>query len=361
VSVTTPLRVLLVGPSLRYLGGQAVQLQRLRRALAETPEVALGFQPVDPPLPRALAALDRVRFVRTLARSLVYAGQLFRTVPRSDVVHAFSASYWSFVVAPLPAMLVGRLFGKRVVLNYHSGEAEDHLVRWRGFLHLALRLPHRIVVPSEWLVTVFRRFGVAAESAPNFVELERLPYRRRAAPRPRFLVNRSHEPMYRVGDVLEAVAILQQEWPDAALIVVGQGSQTAALQRQAQTLRLRNVRFAGPAAPEVMGAYYDEADIFLNASSIDNVPLSILEAFAAGLPVVTSDAGGIPHVVTHERTGLLVPVGDPTALAAAARRLLCEPTLADRVASAARAEAIARYSAPAARERWLAYYRSVAA
>ena len=56
---------------------------------------------------------------------------LLLRVPRYDVLHVFSASYLSFVLAPLPAMLAGRLYRRKVVLNYHSGEAEDHLRRWR--------------------------------------------------------------------------------------------------------------------------------------------------------------------------------------------------------------------------------------
>ena len=72
-------------------------------------------------------------------------------------------------------------------------------------------------------------------------------------------------------------------------------------------LKLRNVEFRGLVPPEKMSELYDQADIFLNSSNIDNMPGSILDAFAAGMPVVTTSAGGITCIVTHERTGLLVP------------------------------------------------------
>ena len=170
-----PIRVLLVGPSLAILGGQSVQLKRLLDKLAQVPGIDVGFLAVNPSLPGPLATLQRIKFVRTVVTSIAYLFSLLRTVPRYDVIHAFSASYWSFVLAPLPAMLVARLFGKRVVLNYHSGEAEDHLTRWRRTAIPAMRMAHRIVVPSAYLVDVFARFGLPAMAIHNFVDVERFP------------------------------------------------------------------------------------------------------------------------------------------------------------------------------------------
>src|SRR5690606_7519921 len=126
-----PLRVCLVGPSLDILGGQAIILNRLRQRLGTVRELEVSFLPVNPRLPRGLAQLQRVKYVRTVVTSVAYVWSLLRTIRHVDVVHAFSASYWSFLLAPVPAMLVGRLFGRTVVLNYRSGEADDHLANWR--------------------------------------------------------------------------------------------------------------------------------------------------------------------------------------------------------------------------------------
>src|SRR5580692_2961279 len=69
----------------------------------------------------------------------------------------------------------------------------------------------------------------------------------------------------------------------------------------------RRRRFAGRVSQEQIGAFYDRADIFINASIVDNMPVSVLEAFVAGLPVVSTAPGGIRYIVEHERTGLLSP------------------------------------------------------
>src|SRR5215218_8643725 len=125
-----PLRVCLVAPSLNILGGQAVAAQRLLERLRAVPGLEVGFLPHDPRTNALLRLLQRVKYVRTVATSVAYVASLIRTLPRYDVVHVFSASYWSFLLAPTPAILIGKWLGKQVVVNYRSGEADDHLTHW---------------------------------------------------------------------------------------------------------------------------------------------------------------------------------------------------------------------------------------
>ena len=355
-----PLRVCLVGPSLDILGGQAIQAARLLERLREIPGLEVDFLPVNPRLPGPLRRLQSVKYLRTVVTELAYVASLLRRLPRYDVVHAFSASYFSYLLAPLPALAVAKLYGKRTVLNYRSGEADDHLATWCSAVPTMRRLADVIAVPSGYLVDVFGRHGLAAESIFNFVDLDRLPHRPRARPRPLFLSNRNLEPMYNVGCTLEAFALVQAEVPEARLFVAGDGSQRAALERRARELGLTGVEFLGRVAPERIGELYDRADVYLNSPDIDNMPGSIIEAYAAGLPVVTTDAGGIPYIVRHDEIGLMVPRGDSAAMAAAALRLLREPGLAERLSASARAECVSRYVWPAVRDDWHALYTRLA-
>lgn len=353
-------RVALVGPSLDILGGQAVQLDRLRTKLADLTSLELQFIPVNPRLPGPLRHLQAVKYLRTVVTSLAYVASLVWRLPRVDVVHAFSASYWSFLLAPFPAMLVGRLFRKRVILNYRSGEAPDHLANW-PVSRACMRLAHEIVVPSGFLVDVFGEFGLQARVVANFVDASHLVFRERSRLRPVFLSNRNLEALYNVACTLRAFARIQSAVPDAQLIVVGDGAQRAELERLSAELRLRGVEFVGRVAPDRMGAMYDRADIYLNSPNIDNMPSSVIEAFACGLPVVTTNAGGIPFIVEHERTGLMVEAGDHAAMADAALRVLRDPLLAARLTSAARREVDARYVWSEVRAAWERVYRPNAA
>ena len=350
----------LVAPSLSILGGQAVAAQRLLERLGAVRELEVGFVPHDPRSNAFLRLLQRVKYVRTIATTVAYVASLLRKLPAYDVVHVFSASYWSFVLAPTPAILIGKLLGKRVIVNYRSGEAEDHLRRWRRTAVSTLRLADAVVAPSGYLVEVFSRFGIAAEAIANFVDPDAVRFRERTELRPVFLSNRNFQALYNVPCVLRAFAIIQATIPDARLIVIGDGRERAHVHETARALALRNVEFIGAVRPEAMGRWYDEADVYLNASDIDNMPNSIIEAFACGLPVVTTRAGGIPYVVEHERNGLLVDCGDHDALAAAALRLLDDPALAQRVIAEGLRDVDEQYTWDAVRDRWTRLYQRLA-
>jgi L-malate glycosyltransferase len=323
----------------------------------DSPGLEVGFLPVNPRLPGPFRVLQRVKYLRTVATSIAYVASLLRRVPRYDVVHAFSASYYSYLLAPLPALVVGKLYGKRTLLNYRSGEADDHLAHWpRTAVPTMRRFADAIVAPSGYLVDVFARHGLPARSIFNFVNLDHLPHRERDVLRPIFLSNRNFEPLYNIGCTLDAFALVQRDVPDARLVLVGDGGERAALEAHARTLGLRNVAFLGRVPPERMSELYDEADVYLNSPNIDNMPGSIIEAYAAGLPVVTTDAGGIPYIVRHGETGLMVPCNDAPALAAASLRLLREPGLARRLSAQARADCLRYYVWPAVEAEWVSLY-----
>jgi glycosyltransferase involved in cell wall biosynthesis len=345
---------------LDILGGQAVQLARLQDQLRNTPGLEVGFLPMNPRLPGPFRILQRVKYLRTIATSIAYWVLLISRVRRYDVVHAFSPSYWAFLLGPVPALLVARAFRRGALLNYHSGEAEDHLRNWRTAVPLT-RLAQRIVVPSGYLTEVFARFGLKAQAIHNFVDAESIPHRERVNPRPAFLSNRNFEAHYNVSCCLRAFARVQERVPSASLIIAGYGTQRGLLEDLARKLALRNIRFTGRVSPAEMGRLLNEADILLNSSDIDNMPLSLIEAQAAGLPVVSTSAGGIPYIVKDGETGLLVPPGDDDAMARASLRLLDEPGLALRLSRAARVACLERFTWPAVQEAWVRVYRELAA
>src|SRR5438105_219394 len=293
---TAPRRVCLVAPSLDILGGQAMQADRLFKHLEHTRGVIPDFVPHNPRLPGVLRSLQKVKYLRTLFTTAAYVALLIRHVRRCDVVHTFSASYFSYVVAALPALLIGRLFGKLTVLNYRSGELERHLRLWPGTA-FTMRLADAIVSPTPYLVDVFAKFGLRAQTIPNYLDLEPFTYEERPSPRPIFLINRLFEPVYNHECALRAFALVQHEVPEAQLIIAGYGTRERHIRQLIVDLGLQNIAFLGRVSPARMRELYHEADIYLNAPDLDCFPGSILEAFASGIPVVTTPAGGIRYLV----------------------------------------------------------------
>ncbi|HET6956577.1 MAG TPA: glycosyltransferase family 4 protein [Vicinamibacterales bacterium] len=353
------IRVAFVAPSLRILGGQAVQADRLLKAWRNDPDVDAWLVPVNPDPPLLLSPAHRIKYVRTVANELTYLPLLARELGRADVVHVFSASYTSFLLAPLPAMLAARAMGKPVVLNYRSGEAPDHLKR-SAIARRTIRNVDRNVVPSRFLVDVFNRFGIEASIVPNIVDLDRFRFRERNPLAPRLLSTRNFDALYNVAATIRAFRIVQDRWPDASLTLVGAGEQESALRDLVRELGLRHVTFTGRVAPDAIAVHYADNDIYLQSPDIDNMPTSVLEAFASGMPVVSTDAGGVPAILTHDVHGLLAPLGDHELLGRHVLRLLDAPDQARSLARAAyrTCEACTWRNV---REQWLATYRGVLA
>lgn len=347
-------RVLLIAPSLEIIGGQSIQADQLLRRLAAEPAIEIRFLAINPQLPQVL----RIKYLRTLVASIVYLAQLIANIGRADGLHIFTPGYSAFYLAPAPALLLASLLKKRTILNYHDGRAGDHLTGW-PFARRLMRLATTIVVPSDYLVDVFARFGLPATCIHNVAETSPLPYRDRLHPRPVFLHNRGLASEYNPACTLRAFAIVQRRYPEARLTLAHDGPLRGELEALAVELGLHQTQFIGSVSPDQMAPLYDSVDIYLMSPNADNMPLSILECFASGLPVVSSNAGGIPNLIEDQVTGLLFRCNDHQAMAACALRLLEEPGLASRLAANARSRC-AKYSWPEVGPQWIALYSQLA-
>lgn len=334
-----------------------MQAELLVRNLQNDSSVGAHLIVIDPPLPSALRWVASIPGLRTLVRQPVYIRDLWQGFKDVDIAHIFSASYWSFLIAPAPAWLVARLRGKKVLIHYHSGEARDHLRRSRSARFVLTRVD-KLVVPSAYLVDVFRQFGLEAEAVPNLVDLSQFSFRERKWLQPKLVCTRGFHSYYGIDVVVRAFAEIQKIHPNARLDLIGKGPLEAQIRALVDELRLSGVHFAGVASREEIGGYYDRADIFINASRLDNMPVSILEAFAAGTVVVSTAPEGIRYLVENGQTGLLSEPGDPQALAQNVIRVLEEPELAARLAANAH-EQSKRYHWSAVRGEWLSIYRDL--
>jgi glycosyltransferase involved in cell wall biosynthesis len=349
---STTLRVAIVAPRLQNLaGGQEVQADLLLRSWQDDPDVRASYVASNPELPRWL---QRARYLRTLARFPLYLASLASGLQKADVVHIFSTASSGFLISAVPAYCVARILGKKVIVNYRSGLARKHLTD-SSFARRILGNADRVLVPSPYLLEVFGEFDIEAQAIPNLVDLNAFSFRSRNPLRPMLLCSRNFEPLYGIDIVVRAFAQIQKTFPEARLWLLGEGSQENAIRKLIADLRLSGVELPGRIPRENIGKFYDEADILINASRVDNMPVSILEAFASGLPVVTTNAGGIPYIVHHEQTGLLSDIDNPEQLAANVNRLVQDPALAHQLTENAYRQS-ATYHWSAIREQWLNAY-----
>jgi len=347
-------KVLIVATSMRVIGGQSIQAKRLLDAFANDAEIEMSFLPNNPE-----TAFQNIKYLRTIFASLKFWWSLLREVYRSDVVQVFSSATTGYIIATLPPLVVSKIYGKRIVLNYHSGELAHHIETWKRTALPTMRKFDCIAVPSQFLVDVFAKYDLKAKAIFNFVDSANFKFRERENFRPIFLSNRNFEAHYNVSDILRAFQIIQKRFAEAKLFVAGFGTEEMKLKKLAEDLKLKHVEFVGKVSNEEMAGLYEKTDIYLNSSLVDNMPLSFIEAFSSGVPIVSYATGGIPYLVASGETGLLVAPKDFESLAQKAIFLLENQEFTKKIVAKARAEVV-KYSWENVREDWLELYTRLA-
>ncbi len=350
------IKILLIAPTLDvFVGGQAVQASRLMERLNQEPNIKVDIQSIGP---QFLPRLQKIKYMRTILSSTKYLFDIITKIPRYDIIHVCSAAHFSFLLTPTPAVLVAKLFGKKTILNYRSGQFRRHYRNWQKTLKPTLKLFDKIITPSNYLVDVFKEFGFEAESIYNFVNLEKFKFKKREKLRPIFLSNRLLEELYNIPCILRAFKVIQEKYPEAKLIVASFGDQRESLENYAKELKLENVEFIGKVSQAEMAELYGKVDIYLNSPNTDNMPGSIIECYASGVPIVTTNAGGIPYILENEKTGLMVEINDHEALAKQAMRLLEDNDLAQKIIVDGY-EYVQNFTWEKVRGEWLAAYKGL--
>lgn len=274
-------------------------------------------------------------------------------------MHVMANSGWSWHLFAAPAIWIGHARRVPVVVNYRGGEAREFMARAANSVRPTMRRAERLVVPSGFLDEVFREYGLTTSVVPNIVDLGRFRPEITGGPHapPDIMVARNLEPIYDNATALRAFALLIRGHPMATLTIAGTGPLESELRRLAVELGVSGrVRFTGRLDRDEMARQLRLSRVALNPSLVDNMPNSVLEALASGVPVVSTNVGGVPHIVRDGQTALLVPPGDEEAMAEALDRLLTDDALASRLALNGLSE-VKRYTWANVRDQWLAEYQ----
>lgn len=218
------------------------------------------------------------------------------------------------------------------ILVLHGGDLPQYVREHPRRTRRCLDRADAIVAPSPYLAT-----GVSAGRPvpviPNVFDLDGIEFHQRTELSPRILWMRTFHPIYNPLLALDVLAQVQKRHPSAILTMAGQEKGLlGACKQRAIDLGLRDaVDFPGFLDEAQKRAAFAEHDIFLNTNDVDNAPVSVLEAAAAGLPIVATAVGGLPYLFDDGTNALLRPAGDTLALADAVLNLLDQPILAERL------------------------------
>jgi L-malate glycosyltransferase len=311
------LRVGLIGPLPPASGGMASQTRQLAELLMEGGHVVTLVQVNMPYWP---AWVGRIPLLRAVFRLVPYAIALWKAAGQVDIFHVMANSGWSWHLFAVPAIWMGHRRGVPVA---------SFLEKSSWWMRLTMERSSALIVPSAFLQGIFSRYGMVAEIVPNVVDLTLFSAPQRIlSDSPHLLVARNLEALYDNETAILAFQRVRDIFPDARLTLAGCGPLELRLRQTVSALGLESsVQFTGRLDRDAMALLYRSADLLLNPSLADNMPNTVLEAWSSGVPVVSTNVGGIPCLVQDGVTASLVPPGDPLAMAQACLRLLTNGSL----------------------------------
>lgn len=348
-----PLAIGLIGPLPPPSGGMANQTRQLARLLTEAGAVVELVQVNAPYRP---SWVGKVWGLRALFRLVPYLARLWTCAGRVDLFHVMANSGWAWHLFAAPAVWLAALRGTPAIINYRGGEAASFFAAQFRWVKPTLARASLVAVPSGFLAAIFAEHGVKTVTVPNIIDLSRFKPAEERTPGCHLIVTRNLEDIYDIPTALRAFAAIRRMRSGARLTIAGSGPRLGELRKLCVDLGISDaVHFSGRLENEDIAMLYREADLLLNPSLADNMPISLLEAMASGVPIVSTDVGGIPYLVEHGSSAMLVPPRQPDEMADCALRILDDPGVAERL-RAKGLELARHYTWPIVRERLFETY-----
>lgn len=275
------------------------------------------------------------RFARLLDFLLTVWWQRHRySVAQVDVYSGLA-----FVWAELVCWAL-RMTKKPYVLTLHGGNLPVFAEGSGKRVQRLLQNSSAVTTPSAYLFEQMRPYRQDLVLLPNPLDLAKYPFKHREHPAPNLVWLRAFHDIYNPSLAVRVLALLTQTFPSAQLVMIGpnkgDGSRESMMDLALKLGVLERVICPGQVPKDEIPHWLHQGDIFLNTTRVDNTPISVLEAMACGLCIISTNVGGIPYMLEDEFDSLLVPDGDHAAMATAVQRLLTEEGLAERLSGNAR-------------------------
>lgn len=274
-----------------------------------------------------------------LARLLDFLATIWRCRNQYHVAHVDVYSGSAFLWGELVCWAL-RLAKKPYVLTLRGGGLPAFAQRTGRRVPRLLRSSPLVTTPSKYLFEQMRPYRTELVLLPNPLDLEKYSFKHRAHPIPKLVWLRAFHDIYNPSLAIQVVAQLAQDFPEVRLVMMGPDKGDGSFEQMkglaSQFGVADRLTCTGPVAKKEIPKLLNQGDIFLNTPKVDNTPVSVLEAMACGLCIVSTNVGGIPYMLEDQRDALLVPTDDAATMAQAVRRFLTEDGLAERLSKNAR-------------------------
>lgn len=243
-------------------------------------------------------------------------------------------NFWfAFIISQLC-----RVLNVKYITKLHGGDLPNRLKRSPFFCDLLFKNAYRITAPSAYLLNAFMdKYPQHLVYIANTIEIQNYILETKTFATPKLLWVRSFSTIYNPKMAITVLAELKKDYPDASLCMVGPDKENLVNDCKlfAQKLNVE-VRFTGKLAKEEWVELSKDFNIFINTTHFDNTPISVIEAMALGIPVVSTNVGGIPFLLQDKQNAMLVDDDDSKAMKLAIEGLLNDTVLRENIIKNAR-------------------------
>ena len=230
---------------------------------------------------------------------------LFIKGRKYDIFHIHGCSFFGFFPIVIGVM-IGKLLKKKIIITYHGGELYEFINKYKTKVIYFLNKADIITVPSKYLQNILNDNSIKSKYLPNIIRDDNVYFKKREKLKPILIVTRTLDEVYNIPLSIMAFKDLKKVVPDAKLKIVGDGKLKNEILELVKKENIDDIEFIGRVPNSKIGEILNTADIFINTSNKDNMPLSLFEALACGLPVISTNVGGIPDYFTDGINGFLI-------------------------------------------------------
>ena len=279
--------------------------------------------------------------INKVSRLLAMCYTIIKHRKTTEVVLIDTFSTANFYYALITSQLA-RILALKYIPILHGGNLPYRL-KHSEFLSMPIfKYAYKNVSPSLYLAHEFKKYNFDTVYIPNSILVEEIPFKLRTNMEPKLLWVRAFDKIYNPAMAIKVLAILKASHKNASLCMVGP-DKDGSLNQAKELAKLlgvaESVTFKGVLPKEQWHQLSENYTVFINTTNIDNMPMSVVEAMALGLPIVSTDAGGLPFLIENGVDGILIPVRDEKLMAEAIVNLLNNPHKAGELSKNARKKA----------------------
>ena len=261
----------------------------------------------------------------------------FPLVLKNEIILVDIFGYRAFIYDSL-AILYGKIASKKIIVYVHGGDMAEWIDKYPRWYKYILSLPELVITPNKYLGLILEERGIKVHMhIPTFIDEKNYTFNLRTKINPNILYMRGMHRLYNPKMAIKAFSIIKKKIPNAKLtFVTNYCKEVKEYKNLVNKLELKDIEFIDRVKKEEVGMLINQFDLYIQTNNIENMPISILESWACGVPVVATNVGGVPFIADDGSDSILIAPNDYKSMAISCIKIINDSMLAERLSKQGR-------------------------